>query len=103
MAALGVNTVLVNRQRARAEANFQLARTAVDDMYTQVAEKWLAQESRMEPVQREFLVKALEFYEQFAQPAGSSAEVRLEAGKAARPGPPLPPRLRPPPPPPPPP
>ena len=52
-AALGVSTVLVNRQRQRAEANFQLARTAVDDMYTQVAEKWLAQESRMEPVQRD--------------------------------------------------
>jgi tetratricopeptide (TPR) repeat protein len=97
-AALGVSTALVNRQReraeqnfqlarteqARAEANFQLARTAVDDMYTQVAEKWLAQESRMEPVQREFLVKALRFYEQFAQPEGSSPEVRLEAGKAAR-------------------
>jgi serine/threonine-protein kinase len=84
VAALGVSTVLVNRQRARAEANFQLARTAVDDMYTQVAEKWLAQEARMEPVQREFLVKALRFYEQSAQPTGSSAEVRLEAGKAAR-------------------
>jgi serine/threonine-protein kinase len=82
--ALGVSTVLVNRQRERAEANFQLARTAVDDMYTEVAEKWLAQESRMEPVQREFLVKALRFYEQFAQPAGSSPEVRLEAGKAAQ-------------------
>jgi serine/threonine-protein kinase len=81
--ALAVNTVLVNRQKARAEANFELARTAVDDMYTQVAVKWLNQESRMEPVQREFLVKALHFYEQFAQPAGSSPEVRLEAGKAA--------------------
>jgi tetratricopeptide (TPR) repeat protein len=84
VAALGVTTVLVNRQRARAEANFHLARTAVDDMYTEVAEKWLAQESRMEPVQREFLIKALHFYEQFARPEGSSAEVRLEAGKAAR-------------------
>jgi serine/threonine-protein kinase len=83
-AALGVSTVLVSRQRARAEANFELARAAVDDMYTQVAEKWLAQESRMEPVQRDFLIKALRFYEQFAQPAGSSREVRLEGGKAAR-------------------
>src|SRR5262249_49164912 len=93
VAGLAINNVLVSRQRARAEenrakaeANFDLARTAVDDMYTQVAEKWLAQESRMEPVQREFLIKALKFYEQFAQPAGSSAEVRLEAGKGARRG-----------------
>lgn len=83
-AALGVSTILVSRQKARAEANFRFARGAVDDMYTQVAEKWLAQESRMEPIQREFLLKALHFYEQLAQPQGSSAEMRLEAGKAAR-------------------
>ena len=89
--ALGVNTVLVNRQKAlaesqkvRAEENFQLAQTAVNDMYTGVAEKWLAQESHMEPVQRDFLVKALEFYEQVATPDGSSREVRLEAAKSAR-------------------
>jgi serine/threonine-protein kinase len=81
--ALAVNTVLVNRQKARAEQNFQLARTAVDDMYTGVALKWLSQESRMEPVQRDFLVKALRFYEQFAEPTDSSPEVRLAAGKAA--------------------
>ena len=76
--------MLINRQKARAEANFRLARAAVDDMYTQVAEKWLAQEPQMEPLQREFLLKALAFYERFARPDGASAEVRREAGKAAR-------------------
>ncbi len=81
---LAVSNVLVNRQKARAEANFQLARQAVDDMYTQVAEKWLAQEPQMEPLQREFLQKALAFYERFARPDGASAELRREAGKAAR-------------------
>lgn len=90
-AALGVTTILVNQQRSRAERereraeeNFQFSRKAVDEMYTQVAEKWLAQESRMEPVQREFLVKALSFYEKFAEPEGSSREVRLDAASAAR-------------------
>ena len=83
-AGLAASNVLVNRQKARAEANFQLARRAVDDMYTQVAEKWLAQEPQMEPLQREFLLKALRFYERFARPDDSSAEVRREAGKAAR-------------------
>ena len=62
--------MLINRQKARAEANFRLARAAVDDMYTQVAEKWLAQEPQMEPLQREFLLKALRFYERFARPDG---------------------------------
>ena len=37
-----------------------------------------------EKVQREFLVKALAFYEKFADSAGSSPEVRLEAAKALR-------------------
>ena len=82
--ALAAGTVLIGRQKARAEANFRLARAAVDDMYTQVAEKWLAQEPQMESLQREFLLKALRFYEQFARPAGASAEMRREAGKAAR-------------------
>jgi serine/threonine protein kinase len=81
---LGVNNALVNRQKARAEANFQLARQAVDDMYTQVAERWLSQEPQMEPLQREFLQKALDFYERFAKPDGASAEMRRDAAKAAR-------------------
>src|SRR5262249_2484119 len=81
---LAVNNVLVNRQKARAESNFQLARQAVDDMYTQVAERWLSQEPQMEPLQREFLLKALGFYERFAKPDGASADVRRDAGKAAR-------------------
>jgi serine/threonine-protein kinase len=79
-----VSNVLVNRQKARAEANFRLARQAVDDMYTQVAERWLSQEPQMEPLQREFLLKALAFYERFARPDDSSLEMRREAGKAAR-------------------
>ena len=82
--ALGVGTVLIGRQKARAEANFRLARAAVDDMYTQVAERWLAQEPQMEPLQREFLLKALQFYQRFSRPEESSAELRREAGKAAR-------------------
>ena len=68
-AGLAVSNLLMNRQKARAEANFQLARAAVDDMYTQVAEKWLAQESHMVPLQREFLLKALAVLRAFC-PAG---------------------------------
>jgi tetratricopeptide (TPR) repeat protein/tRNA A-37 threonylcarbamoyl transferase component Bud32 len=80
----GLSTLFVNRQRARAEENARIARGAVDDMYTQVAEKWLAQEPRLEDVQREFLEKALRFYEREAQSEDPSAEVRREVGKAAR-------------------
>src|SRR5205823_6073786 len=55
------------RQRAKAEANFELARRAVDDMYTQVAERWLAHMPGLTRVQMEFLQKARQFYEEFSR------------------------------------
>ena len=48
-----------NTQRELAEQHSRLARRAVDDMFTRVAQKWLAGRSQLEPVQREFLEKAL--------------------------------------------
>jgi serine/threonine-protein kinase len=97
VAGLSVATVLINGQRQKAEDNFQLAQaaqaraeehfhfaqTAVDDMYTGVAEKWLAQASHMEPVQRDFLLKALHFYEKFAQTEDAPPEVRFQAAVAS--------------------
>ena len=76
-------------QRRRAEAAYgeevkqrRLARNAVDEMYTQVAEKWLAEQPRMEKVQREFLEKALKHYEEFALAKGTDPQQRAEAGHA---------------------
>ena len=72
-------------QRELARGNLRKARQAVDDMYTQVAEKWLANQPQMEPVQREFLEKALRFYQEFAQQGGGTGpEVRLETARAYR-------------------
>jgi eukaryotic-like serine/threonine-protein kinase len=68
--------------RREAEANFHHARQAVDDMYTQVAEKWLAHQPQMEPMQREFLKKALSFYRQFAERSSPDPAVRFETGRA---------------------
>ena len=48
---------VADSQRDRAEQNARLARRAVDEMFTQVAEKWLADQPRLEPVQQEFLEK----------------------------------------------
>jgi tetratricopeptide (TPR) repeat protein len=87
---LGASTLLVNRERAEAvrqrdEARRQqeFARRAVDEMYTQVAEKWLARQPKLTPLQREFLEKALAFYERFASehtevPAGGLAAIDAE-------------------------
>ncbi len=52
--------------RATAESRLQFAEQAVDDMYTQVAEKWLAQEEGLTNLQKEFLEKALATYQQLA-------------------------------------
>src|SRR5207248_4880385 len=66
-------------QRTRAERRSRLARRAVDDMYTQVAAKWLANQPRMEPVQREFLKRARSIYDELAEEVSHDPEVRREA------------------------
>jgi serine/threonine protein kinase/Flp pilus assembly protein TadD len=68
----------------RAEQGFRQARQAVDDMYTQVAEKWLARQPRMEPVQRQFLQKALQFYVEFTKETSKDPGLRMEAAWAYR-------------------
>ena len=71
--ASGIVLFLQERQRTEAErrrsaeTRYEMARQAVDDMYTQVAEKWLAQEPQLENLQREFLEKALNFYQEFTR------------------------------------
>jgi tetratricopeptide (TPR) repeat protein len=65
-----------------AEDRLQLARQAVDEMYTEVAEKWLAQQADMTPLQRHFLEKALAFYQRLAAERDGDPAVRFEAAKA---------------------
>ena len=61
IAGTGVSVWQALRARSaeqRAEARFEQARQAVDEMYTQFAEKWLKQQPELTEVQREFLEKA---------------------------------------------
>jgi eukaryotic-like serine/threonine-protein kinase len=81
IAALAAGNVLVAYQRDRAERNLAFARTVVDEMYTEVADK-LDEQPRMDDYQREILEKALAFYERFALPQSRDPRVRLEAAKA---------------------
>ena len=69
----------------KAEDRLTMARQAVDEMYTQVAEKWLAQQAEMTPLQTQFLEKALAFYQRFAAEDAEDSDdsaVRFEAAKA---------------------
>jgi serine/threonine protein kinase/Flp pilus assembly protein TadD len=81
---LAVSTGLIWREQKRAEARSRQARRAVDEMYTEVAQEWLDQEPHMEWVQRRFLLKALQFYEEFAAEEGSDPAVRLAQATAYR-------------------
>ena len=88
--ALATSTALIarkeaeaERQRDKARERLSMARRAVDDMYTQVATKWLAQQPRLEPAQREFLLKALAAYERFTrEDEGDSPALRRELALA---------------------
>ena len=54
----------------------------MDEMYTQVAEKWLAQQAEMMPLQRQFLEKALAFYQRLSTEIGAEPAVRFETANA---------------------
>ncbi len=77
---LSVATVLIGRERDEARRQRQQARKAVDDNYTRVAETWLA--DRLDPLQREFLEKALAYYRDFAGPDEGDPGLRQDRGRA---------------------
>jgi eukaryotic-like serine/threonine-protein kinase len=95
LVALVVSTILVwrayesetlHRKSAdenyrRAEEQRKEARQAVEDMYTQVAEKWLSR-SGLTDVQHAFLQKALHYYERFAQDEGTEPALRAACAEA---------------------
>jgi serine/threonine-protein kinase len=78
--ALSVSSVLIRRERDEARAQRQQARLAVDDMYSKVADQWL--EDRLDPLQREFLSKALAYYENFTRQDAADPTLRQEQGRA---------------------
>jgi tetratricopeptide (TPR) repeat protein len=86
---LAVSNVRINREKAQkeaalteAEANLLLARQAVDEIYTPVADQ-LAILPHMQPFQRHVLQKALNFYQEFARRKGSDPAIRLEVARAS--------------------
>jgi serine/threonine-protein kinase len=82
VAALAVGIIAVNRERERTEVARQRTREALDEMSSQVIEDWLSQRKQLEPAQRDFLQKALAYYEAFAQESGHTAEARKRVANA---------------------
>jgi eukaryotic-like serine/threonine-protein kinase len=65
-----------------AQERLQFGRQAVDDMYTQFAEKWLAQQAELTQVQKQFLEKALAFNQRLATEVSTDPEVLFETAVA---------------------
>jgi serine/threonine protein kinase/tetratricopeptide (TPR) repeat protein len=74
--------MLAQRARADAIAQRDEARQAVDDMYTDVADQWLKQHAALEPMQRKFLQKALDYYLRFAGDRNKDPKVRSKTANA---------------------
>ena len=77
--ALAVSTVLVSNERNEAEAQGQQAREAVN-MLTQL--KDIGFEDQLDPMQEDFLKKALAYYGQFTSRASHDPVVQLDHGRA---------------------
>ena len=78
--ALAISTALIGVERDEARRQGRQARQAVDDNYTRVADQWLA--DRLDPLQREFLEKALAYYRDFTAGASNEPGVVQERGRA---------------------
>jgi serine/threonine protein kinase/Flp pilus assembly protein TadD len=72
---------LARDRLGEAESNLLLARQAVDEMYTQVADE-LAAQPHMQLFQRGVLEKALRFYQQFAQRKSGDPAIQRETAAA---------------------
>jgi serine/threonine protein kinase/tetratricopeptide (TPR) repeat protein len=62
----------------------QRARQALDAMFSQVVQDWLASRSRLEPEQKEFLEKALSYYQAFAAESGDHQDIRQGVASALK-------------------
>ena len=76
---LSIGTVLINRERDRAEESFRQARQAVDDYFTTVSESKLLNVPGLQPLRKELLEQARKYYQSFLQQRGDDPSVRAEA------------------------
>ncbi|MFO0810939.1 MAG: protein kinase [Gemmataceae bacterium] len=87
VAITAVSVLAAARDRAAqaaAQKGKKLALNAVDEMWVAVAEKWLKEAPELELVQKQFLEKALEYYQELAKDDDRDPEVRLASAGAYR-------------------
>lgn len=78
VAALGVSNVRTEAARKRSEESFQEAMSAVNDLFTRVSEERLLNEPGLQPVRRDLLQRAREYYERFLQRRSNDPTLKNE-------------------------
>jgi serine/threonine protein kinase/Tfp pilus assembly protein PilF len=82
LAVAGWSYVRVQAEAERAEDHLRLARTAVDDIYAEVAHQWLDDEPDKDLVQLRFLRTARTVYEKLAQQTSTDPVIRRKTALA---------------------
>ncbi len=80
---LSIGALLINRERAKADANFRQARAAVDEYFTTVSESKLLDVPGLQPLRKELLDAARKYYREFLDRHGDDRNVRAEAAAAS--------------------
>lgn len=78
VAALAVSNVRTEAARKRSEESFQEAMSAVNDLFTRVSEERLLNEPGLQPVRRDLLQRAREYYERFLQRRSNDPALKNE-------------------------
>jgi serine/threonine protein kinase len=73
---------LAEERRRQAEARWQYAHRAANDLYTEAADKLLDWVPHKEEVRRTILLRALKFYQEFVREQGTEPALRYEKGRA---------------------
>jgi serine/threonine-protein kinase len=88
VAGLAAGTVLLTSMNRRiqseksvADANFQMARDAVDKYFTRVSQEPLLGDDRLKPLRRDLLNSALEFYQDFVKQQENDPSLRRELAR----------------------
>ncbi|MGO8747881.1 MAG: protein kinase domain-containing protein [Thermoguttaceae bacterium] len=81
-ALLGRANRLLDEQRQLANENFQAAREAVDTYLTKVSEEKLLEEPKLQPLRKELLTLALDYYLKFINQRVNDPSVRKELADA---------------------
>jgi serine/threonine-protein kinase len=70
------------RAQAHAEGSLQQARQAVDDLFTRVSEETLLNQPGMQPLRRDLLCRARDYYQKFLARSAGNESLRDELGMA---------------------